>query len=153
LGLEGVLDGGARLVGEMSGGQRTRLGLAALLLRRPRALLLDEPTNHLDDAAADFLATELAGLDGAVLLASHARSVLEEAATAIVGLRPGASPPPPPVVYGGRYSDYLQQRRVERVRWEQQYEREQEELKALRHTVAVTAREVAPNRGPRDNDK
>ncbi|WP_420112695.1 ABC-F family ATP-binding cassette domain-containing protein [Pseudactinotalea sp.] len=153
LGLEAVLDGGARLVGAMSGGQRTRLGLAALLLRRPRALLLDEPTNHLDDDAADFLATELAGLDGAVLLASHDRTFLEQVATEIVDLDPGARPEPPPAVYGGRYSDYLEQRRVDRTRWEQRYEREQVELKELRHAVAVTARDVAPGRGPRDNDK
>ena len=140
-------------VGEMSGGQRTRLGLAALLLRRPRALLLDEPTNHLDDDAADFLAGELATLTGAVLLASHDRTFLEQVATEIVDLDPGSSPEPPPVVYGGRYSDYLQQRRVALARWQERYEREQEELTQLRRAVAVTAREVAPGRGPRDNDK
>jgi macrolide transport system ATP-binding/permease protein len=153
LGLDGLLDGGSRLVGQMSGGQRTRLGLAALLLRRPRALLLDEPTNHLDDDAADFLAAELATLDGAVLLASHDRTFLEQVATEIVDLDPGASPQPPPTVYGGRYSDYLEQCRIDRIRWQERYEREQAELKELRHTVAVTAREIAPNRGPRDNDK
>src|SRR5690606_40668792 len=97
-----------RVLFRSSGGQRTRLGLAALLLRRPRALLLDEPTNHLDDDAADFLAGELATLTGAVLLASHDRTFLEQVATEIVDLDPGASPEPPSVVYGGRYSDYLQ---------------------------------------------
>ncbi|GAB2610832.1 ATP-binding cassette domain-containing protein [Pseudactinotalea suaedae] len=153
LGLDLLVEDTTRLVGQMSGGQRTRLGLAALLLRRPRALLLDEPTNHLDDDAADFLAAELAALDGAVLLASHDRTFLEQVATEIVDLDPGSSPTPPPVVYGGRYSDYLEQRRIDRVRWEQQYEREQTELRELRHAVAVTAREIAPNRGPRDNDK
>lgn len=153
LGLEDLLDGGTRLVGEMSGGQRTRLGLAALLLRRPQALLLDEPTNHLDDDAADFLASELSALDGAVLLASHDRTFLEQVATEIVDLDPGSSPHPPPVVYGGRYFDYLEQRRTERARWEQRYEREQAELKELRHAVAVSARDVHPDRGRRDNDK
>jgi macrolide transport system ATP-binding/permease protein len=153
LGLQALHDDGERLVGQLSGGERTRLGMAALLLRRPRALLLDEPTNHLDDAAADFLADELAALDGAVLLASHDRTFLEQVATEIVDLDPGSSPSPPPVVYGGRYSDYLEQRRVDRIRWQQRYEREQDELKQLRHSVAVTARDVAPGRGPRDNDK
>ena len=151
LGLDALDDD--RLVGELSGGQRTRLGLAALLLRRPRALLLDEPTNHLDDEAADFLATELNTLDGAVLLASHDRTFLEQVATEIVDLDPGSSPQPPPVIYRGRYSDYLAQRRIERIRWQQRYESEQAELKELRHAVAVTARDVAPGRGPRDNDK
>src|SRR5690606_26702186 len=77
----------------------------------------------------------------------------EQVATEIVDLDPGASPEPPPVVYGGRYSDYLQQRRVALARWQERYEREQEELTQLRRAVAVTAREVAPGRGPRDNDK
>ncbi len=153
LGLEHVLDDDTRLVGSMSGGERTRLGLAALLLRRPSALLLDEPTNHLDDDAADFLAAELVEIPGAVLLASHDRTFIEQVATEILDLDPDSSPEPVPVLYGGRYSDYLQQRRVARERWEQRYEREQTELKELRHAVAVTARQVAPGRGPRDNDK
>jgi macrolide transport system ATP-binding/permease protein len=153
LGLEHVLEDDTRLVGAMSGGERTRLGLAALLLRRPTALLLDEPTNHLDDDAADFLAAELSEVPGAVLLASHDRTFIEQVATEILDLDPDSSPEPVPVLYGGRYSDYLEQRRTARERWEQRYEREQTELKELRHAVAVTARQVAPGRGPRDNDK
>ncbi|MEK8226593.1 ATP-binding cassette domain-containing protein [Oerskovia sp. M15] len=77
-----------RLVSRLSGGQRTRLGLAALLIRQPGALLLDEPTNHLDDEAAEFLASALRALPGAVLLASHDRVFLDEVCTEILDLDP-----------------------------------------------------------------
>lgn len=78
----------SRLVAQLSGGERTRLGLAALLIRQPGALVLDEPTNHLDDDAADFLAAALQRIPGAVVLASHDRVFLEQVATAIFDLDP-----------------------------------------------------------------
>ena len=62
-----------RTLGSLSGGQRGRLALAALLVRRPAALLLDEPTNHLDDSASAFLEEQLRGLPGVVVVASHDR--------------------------------------------------------------------------------
>ncbi|MFD9963333.1 ABC-F family ATP-binding cassette domain-containing protein [Amycolatopsis sp. NPDC058986] len=144
-----------RELGTLSGGQRSRLGLAALLVRRPETLLLDEPTNHLDDAAMEFLERHLAELTGVVVLSSHDRVFLDAVCTDIVDLDPapadrlagGATR------YGGSYSAYLRQKRAERARWEQRYAEEQEELKELRETVAVTARNVAYGRGPRDNDK
>ena len=148
LGLAGV--GPDRPVGTLSGGERSRLGLAALLIRQPRALLLDEPTNHLDDAAVEFVETRLANLPGAVVLASHDRVFLDAVCTDIVDLDPARGGP---THYGGAYSDYLRAKRIERVRWEQQYAAEQAELKALRHTVAVTARQVAIGRPMRDRNK
>ncbi len=67
LGLGGVRRRSDRALGSLSGGQRRRLALAALLVRQPSALLLDEPTNHLDDAAAAFLEERLRGLPGVVV--------------------------------------------------------------------------------------
>ena len=157
LGLD--VDGVAgRAVGSLSGGQRTRLGLAALLVRQPGALLLDEPTNHLDDDAAEFLAAALRALPGAVVLASHDRVFLDEVCTEILDLDPVAEPLRGPAnggprpgggaatLYGGTYSDYLDAKRVERARWEQRFEAEQAELAELRRSVAVTARDVSKNR-------
>jgi macrolide transport system ATP-binding/permease protein len=66
-----------RPIETLSGGQRTRLGLAALLVRQPRALLLDEPTNHLDDQATEFLQDHLRELPGVVVVASHDRVFLD----------------------------------------------------------------------------
>jgi macrolide transport system ATP-binding/permease protein len=139
-----------RRLGTLSGGERSRLGLAALLIRQPRALLLDEPTNHLDDAAIGFVEAHLASLPGAVVLASHDRVFLDAVCTDIVDLDPA---PGGPTRYGGSYSDYLRAKRTERTRWEQRYAAEQEELKALRRAVTTTARQVAPNRPMRDSNK
>ncbi len=157
LGLD--VDGVAgREVGSLSGGQRTRLGLAALLVRQPGAMLLDEPTNHLDDDAAEFLAAALRALPGAVVLASHDRVFLDEVCTEILDLDPVAEPlrgagggdaargGGAGTLYGGTYGDYLEAKRVERERWEQRFEAEQAELAELRRGVAVTARDVAKNR-------
>jgi macrolide transport system ATP-binding/permease protein len=147
----GLADIGAdRPLGSLSGGQRSRLGLAALLIHQPRALLLDEPTNHLDDAAMRFLERQLSRLPGVVVLASHDRVFLDAVCTTIVDLDPTRAGI---TLYSGAYTDYLDAKRAERARWEQQYQTEQEELTQLKHSVAVTARNVAHNRAPRDNDK
>ncbi|GAA1408629.1 MULTISPECIES: ABC-F family ATP-binding cassette domain-containing protein [Oerskovia] len=139
-----------RLVSRLSGGQRTRLGLAALLIRQPGALLLDEPTNHLDDEAAEFLASALRALPGAVLLASHDRVFLDEVCTEILDLDPSQEASSAGrtggTLYAGSYREYLRAKRVERARWEQQFAAEQDELKALRRSVATTARNVSHNR-------
>jgi len=77
-----------RPVASVSGGQRSRVALAALLLARPDALLLDEPTNHLDDRAVDFLGGVLRGWRGAILFASHDRAFLDDVATELLDIDP-----------------------------------------------------------------
>jgi macrolide transport system ATP-binding/permease protein len=139
-----------RGVGTLSGGERSRLGLAELLIRQPPALLLDEPTNHLDDDALEFLQAHVAALPGAVVLASHDRVFLDAVCTGIVDLDPARDGP---AHYGGTYSDYLHAKRAERRRWQEQYDTEQDQLGELRHALRTTARQVAHNRPARDNDK
>lgn len=139
-----------RRLSEVSGGQRSRFALAALLLGRPDALLLDEPTNHLDDEAAGFLERQLRGWSGPVVFASHDRAFLDGVATSLLDLDPARSGT---TVFGGGYSDYLAEKAAERMRWEKQYADEQEELKALKHSVDVTARSIAWSGKIRDNDK
>jgi macrolide transport system ATP-binding/permease protein len=137
-----------RRLDQMSGGQRARVGMAALLIRQPRALLLDEPTNHLDDDALTFLEKQLSQLPGVVVLASHDRVFLDAVCTDIVDLDPARGGPQR---FGGTYTDYLAEKRAERQRWQEQFEAEQEELKELRHAVAVTARTGVGNNKPRGN--
>ncbi|MGY0489286.1 ABC-F family ATP-binding cassette domain-containing protein [Streptomyces sp. WG-D5] len=151
--LAGVGLGGlapTRTLGSLSGGQRGRLALAALLVRRPTALLLDEPTNHLDDDAALFVEEQVRALPGAVVLASHDRAFLDAVCTDLVDLDPAVDGP---VRFGGDYTAYRAQKRADRERWERRFTEEQEELSALRQSAGVTARRVAPDRGPRDNEK
>ena len=139
-----------RRLDEVSGGQRSRFALAALLLGRPDALLLDEPTNHLDDEAAAFLERQLRGWSGPVLFASHDRAFLDTVATGLLDLDPARSGS---TSFGGGYSDYLAAKAAERARWEKQFADEQGELRALGHAVTVTARSIAWSGKIRDNDK
>ncbi|KAA6212140.1 ABC transporter ATP-binding protein [Streptomyces albofaciens JCM 4342] len=148
LGLGGIAHD--RTLGSLSGGQRGRLALAALLVRRPAALLLDEPTNHLDDEAAVFVESRLRELPGVVVAASHDRAFLDAVCTELIDLDPAMDGP---VRFGGNYSAYQAEKRDERERWERRYAEEQEELEALRRSAGVTAHRVAPDRGRRDNEK
>jgi macrolide transport system ATP-binding/permease protein len=140
-----------REVGSLSGGEKARAALAALLLRAPDLLLLDEPTNHLDCAALDWLESFLESYQGAFVVASHDRRFLNRTATAIVEideyLRDAR-------VFPGNYDAYLEAQRQERARWEAAYAREQETIKQLRDAIRGAARQVGhPNRPPPDNDK
>jgi macrolide transport system ATP-binding/permease protein len=142
-------------VRRLSGGQRSRLALAALVARRPSCLLLDEPTNHLDDAGVSLLEEFVVDLPGVVVVASHDRVLLERVCRQVVDLDPshfgtdGAGGNR----FTGGYADYLTEKRRARQRWRVAFVEQQEELAALRVQERGTARRIAPNRPPRDNDK
>ncbi|BDZ65674.1 ABC-F family ATP-binding cassette domain-containing protein [Agromyces mangrovi Wang et al. 2018] len=153
LGLAGVPRD--RRLGSISGGQRSRLALAALLLARPDALLLDEPTNHLDDDATGFLAAQLRAWHGPVLFASHDRAFLDEVATGLVDLDPTVGPTGSSGAraFGDGFSAYLDVRAADRARWERRFADEQAERIRLRAVVAETSGRVHRDRPRRDNDK
>ncbi|HLX56645.1 MAG TPA: ABC-F family ATP-binding cassette domain-containing protein [Ktedonobacteraceae bacterium] len=134
----------------LSGGEKARIGLATLLLRSPDILLLDEPTNHLDVASLEWLETYLARYQGAVLLVSHDRQFLNRAVNQIFEIDEHAHHLKK---YEGNYDAYVLARTAERAKWEENYERQQEEIKELRKRVRDTGRNVAHNRPPRDGDK
>ena len=90
-------------VSTLSGGERSRLQLATLVLERPNLLLLDEPTNNLDIPTAEVLETALADFDGAILTISHDRYFLERTVDRIVELRDGAL-----TSHTGGYSEWLE---------------------------------------------
>jgi ATP-binding cassette subfamily F protein 3 len=97
-------------VAVLSGGQKTRLGLARLLLARPQLFLLDEPTNHLDIEALEWLESFLTSYDGAVLIVSHDRTFLDRTVHTILELNPLTHRV---AVYPGNYSDYFEARERE----------------------------------------
>jgi ATP-binding cassette subfamily F protein 3 len=91
-----------RVVSGFSGGERSRLALAKLLLEPRNLLFLDEPTNHLDIPAAEILEEALAGFEGTVILVSHDRRFLENTTTRIVSVREGKVD-----IYPGGFRDYV----------------------------------------------
>ena len=142
-----------RLLAEVSGGQRSRFALAALLLARPTALVLDEPTNHLDDAAVEFLSGQLVAWPGPVIFASHDRAFLDEVATGVVDIDPNGNRGSSITRFGGSYTDYIAAKARDRQRWEERFAAEEAELADLEHVANVTAHEIAHNREWSDNDK
>jgi ATP-binding cassette subfamily F protein 3 len=90
-----------RVVRGFSGGERSRLALAKLLLEPKNLLFLDEPTNHLDIPAAEILEEALVAFEGTVLLVSHDRRFLENVTTRIVSVRDGKVD-----IYPGGFRDY-----------------------------------------------
>jgi macrolide transport system ATP-binding/permease protein len=144
-----------RPVATMSGGQRSRLALAALVVRRPACVLLDEPTNHLDDQATALLEEFVVSLPGVVVTASHDRAFLDAVCAAVLDLDPahlgvdGAGGNR----FTGGYTDYLSAKHDARRRWHEAFEAQQDQLDGLRRSAGTTARQVAHNRPPRDGDK
>ncbi|WP_437965508.1 ABC-F family ATP-binding cassette domain-containing protein [Sorangium sp. So ce260] len=94
-------DDALRKVQGFSGGERSRLALAKLLLEPRNLLFLDEPTNHLDIPAAEILEEALTGFEGTVVLVSHDRRFLEQVTTRIVAVREGRVD-----IYPGGFRDY-----------------------------------------------
>ncbi|HLA44881.1 MAG TPA: ATP-binding cassette domain-containing protein, partial [Aggregatilineales bacterium] len=90
-------------IGTLSGGERSRLQLAALMLANPNLLLLDEPTNNLDIPSVEVLESVLEDFEGAVLVISHDRYFLDQVVDRVMDLRDGDLHH-----YIGNYTDYLE---------------------------------------------
>lgn len=155
--IERVLDGlrvshipRDRSVATLSGGEKARVGLAALLIRSPELLLLDEPTNHLDFVALDWLETYLRNYRGGLVVVSHDRRFLNKTVNLIMEIDEHSKEIKQ---YVGNYDAYRKSKAIERDKWRLDYERQQEEIKALRQAIRGKARIVGHNRAARDRDK
>ena len=119
-GLGFAMDDLSRPVSTFSGGERTRLRLARLLLEKPDVLLLDEPTNHLDISAVEWLEKFLGDWSGTVLIVSHDRYFLDRVVGRILALENGMIKS-----YSGNYSAYIAQKELELVTQKKSYHKQQ----------------------------
>lgn len=146
LGLDGLAEGmGA---GALSGGQKTRLALALLLLNDPQLLLLDEPTNHLDIQMLEWLEAWLTTFTGGMLIISHDRTFLDQTVNRILYL---SSDKHTLKAYEGNYSDYLEQALKEQEKQRSAWRDQQEEIRRVRQDIAHTkeqARQVEQSTTP-----
>ncbi len=114
----------------LSGGEKTRVNLARLLLEKTDILLLDEPTNHLDMKSVEWLEEYILRFKGTVLTISHDRYFLDRIVQRIVELRGGKAE-----FYTGNYSAYVVEKQARFDLQLKQYEQEQAKLKQLGYTV------------------
>ena len=117
-------------VDTLSGGQRSRLYLAKMLLEKPGLLLLDEPTNHLDIDALSWLESYLKQWQGAVIIVSHDRYFLDQLCTDIVEIDHGVS-----TSYKGNYTDYINERESQRELQMKAYEKNQLDIKRYKQMI------------------
>ncbi len=115
-------------VKELSGGYRKRVGLASALVSQPDVLLLDEPTNHLDASAVEWLQNWLDNYQGALVLITHDRYVLDRVTTRMIEINNGEA-----CKYSGNYRQFLQQK----------IEKEQSEVSTKKKFQGVLRKELA----------
>lgn len=119
-----------RVISTLSGGEKTRLALAKLLLENPKLLILDEPTNHLDFGTIMWLEDYLQDYKGALLIVSHDRYFLDKLTTSTCEIERGVLKR-----YKGNYSAFAVQKKADVARQLKEYETQQEEISKLRDFV------------------
>ncbi len=118
------------VISTLSGGEKTRLAMAKLLLEEPELLILDEPTNHLDFKTLKWLEEYLISYSGAILTVSHDRYFLDKTVNHIYEVERGRLSS-----YPGNYSRYLPQKEERRERLKKEYEMQQAELARMQEYI------------------
>lgn len=120
----------SREINSLSGGERTRLALAKLLLEEPDLLILDEPTNHLDLETMMWLESYLQEYKGAILTVSHNRYFLDKICTRICEIEDGRLRS-----YTGNYTKFLETKKADIERREKLYEQQQKKIGELQFFI------------------
>lgn len=116
--------------GNLSGGERTKVGLAQILLQQPKLLLLDEPTNHLDISSIDWLANFIKQYNGAVMIVSHDRYFLDETVNQILEIDQGHLH-----IYHGNYSYFVKEKEARIIREFEAYQTQQKKIKKMEDSI------------------
>jgi ATP-binding cassette subfamily F protein 3 len=122
-------------VNALSGGQKTRLAIALVLMREPKLLLLDEPTNHLDIGMLEWLENWIVNYKGGALFVSHDRTFLDRTANRILFLNPNTHTIKE---YTGNYSDYLDQYQRELQKQDSAYRDQVFEIRKMQQDITRT---------------
>ncbi|MDQ0195136.1 ribosomal protection-like ABC-F family protein [Paenibacillus wynnii] len=119
-----------RVFASLSGGEKTKVGLAELLLRRPDVLLLDEPTNHLDMNAIEWLEQFLQDYEGTVLAISHDRYFLDAVVDKVIEIEDGEA-----ITYHTNYSGYQTEKETRLLQQFTDYKEQQKKIKQMKETI------------------
>jgi ATP-binding cassette, subfamily F, member 3 len=114
----------------LSGGEKTKVGLALSLLKKPDLLLLDEPTNHLDLMAIEWLGTFLKEYSGTIILISHDRYFLDEVASKVLDMEDGEIE-----LYHTNFSGFVKEKEERLLREFQEYQEQQRKIKKMKEAI------------------
>ena len=119
-----------RPISSFSGGEKTKIAFAGLLLSKPDLLLLDEPTNHLDLSTIEWLENYLAKYKKAMVIVSHDRTFIDKCVNVVYELEYGGIKR-----YAGNYSSFVEQKKNDLIRQEAAYKRQQKDIKRLEELI------------------
>lgn len=127
LGITDMLD---QPFNSLSGGEKTKVMLGQILLKRPSILLLDEPTNHLDMQAIEWLEHYVRNFDGIVIVVSHDRHFMNQIAHKIIEIEDGEA-----FTYSGNYDAFMAQKEAKIEQQFADYEEQQKKIKKMQETI------------------